>query len=168
MRTSSELHALRRLSAAIGADAALTQAAGGNTSIKLDGVMWIKASGTWLAHADNRDIFVPVKLDLLRQGIDGNDPACETCVDYVDHELNIGNLRPSVETTDNHVARLDQTLATAQFWGGGGPSGRGGFASAGWVAPQPGLSSPRVKVPAEPGLSSPQVQMPQFRGPQST
>src|SRR6478609_1103987 len=107
MRTSSELHALRRLSAAIGADAALTQAAGGNTSIKLDGVMWIKASGTWLAHAGNRDIFVPVKLDLLRQGIDGNDPACETCVDYVDHELNIGNLRPSVETTDNHVARLD-------------------------------------------------------------
>jgi rhamnose utilization protein RhaD (predicted bifunctional aldolase and dehydrogenase) len=99
MRTSSELHALRRLSAAIGADAALTQAAGGNTSIKLDGVMWIKASGTWLAHARDRDIFVPVKVDLLRQGMERNDPACETCVDYVDQELNVSNLRPSVETT---------------------------------------------------------------------
>jgi len=28
---------------------ALVQAAGGNSSIKLDGVLWVKASGTWLA-----------------------------------------------------------------------------------------------------------------------
>jgi rhamnose utilization protein RhaD (predicted bifunctional aldolase and dehydrogenase) len=99
MRTSSELDTLRRLSAAIGVDPALTQAAGGNTSIKLDGIMWIKASGTWLAHARDRDIFVPVKVDLLRRGMERNDPPCETCVDYVDQELNVSNLRPSVETT---------------------------------------------------------------------
>ncbi len=49
MSSTSELHALRRLSAGIGSDSALTQAAGGNTSLKEDGVMWIKASGTWLA-----------------------------------------------------------------------------------------------------------------------
>ena len=47
----SELHALRELSAALGADPLRTQGAGGNTSIKRDGVMWIKASGTWLADA---------------------------------------------------------------------------------------------------------------------
>ena len=78
MKASSELDTLRRLSAAIGVDPALTQAAGGNTSIKLDGIMWIKASGTWLAHARDRDIFVPVKVDLLRRGMERNDPSCET------------------------------------------------------------------------------------------
>ena len=39
---------LNRLSASIGADPVLVQAAGGNVSLKRDGVMWIKASGTWL------------------------------------------------------------------------------------------------------------------------
>ena len=33
----------------------LTQRAG-NTSLKVDGTLWIKASGTWLAHAMERDI----------------------------------------------------------------------------------------------------------------
>jgi rhamnose utilization protein RhaD (predicted bifunctional aldolase and dehydrogenase) len=39
----SEFDALRELSAALGVDALRTQGAGGNTSIKRDGVMWIKA-----------------------------------------------------------------------------------------------------------------------------
>ena len=47
----SELLALRELSSALGADPSRTQGAGGNTSIKRDGAMWIKASGTWLAEA---------------------------------------------------------------------------------------------------------------------
>jgi rhamnose utilization protein RhaD (predicted bifunctional aldolase and dehydrogenase) len=94
-----ELNALRRLSASIGADPALTQAAGGNTSVKRDGTMWIKASGTWLAHAGDRDIFVPIVLDRLREGMERDDPACETCVAYIDQALNTNSLRPSVETT---------------------------------------------------------------------
>jgi rhamnose utilization protein RhaD (predicted bifunctional aldolase and dehydrogenase) len=36
------------LTGALGADPLLTQAAGGGTSIKLDGVMWTKASEKWL------------------------------------------------------------------------------------------------------------------------
>lgn len=39
------------LSREIGSDILKTQGAGGNTSFKRDGVMWVKASGTWLAHA---------------------------------------------------------------------------------------------------------------------
>ena len=35
----------------IGADPLLVQGAGGNVSWKKGSVLWIKASGTWLAHA---------------------------------------------------------------------------------------------------------------------
>jgi rhamnose utilization protein RhaD (predicted bifunctional aldolase and dehydrogenase) len=98
-----ELDALRAFSAATGRDPALTQAAGGNTSIKIDGIMWIKASGTWLSQSLDRDIFVPVQLDRLRDGLVRGDPACETCLDYVDPALNSAGLRPSVETTVHAV-----------------------------------------------------------------
>ena len=55
-----ELQQLRSLSARAGADPLLVQAAGGNTSLKDNGIMWIKASGTWLKDAETRDIFVAV------------------------------------------------------------------------------------------------------------
>jgi rhamnose utilization protein RhaD (predicted bifunctional aldolase and dehydrogenase) len=38
----------------------LVQAAGGNISWKSDDTLWIKASGTWLADAELKEIFVPV------------------------------------------------------------------------------------------------------------
>ncbi len=44
--------AFRALSARLGQDPLRVQGAGGNTSIKSDGVMWIKASGTELADAE--------------------------------------------------------------------------------------------------------------------
>ncbi len=53
----------------MGADPLLVQAAGGNTSLKDDGVMWIKASGTWLKDAASRDIFVPVDQAALVQAL---------------------------------------------------------------------------------------------------
>ena len=51
------------------------KAAGGNTSIKRDGVMWIKASGRQLADALDDDIMVPVVLEELRAAAFRNDPA---------------------------------------------------------------------------------------------
>jgi rhamnose utilization protein RhaD (predicted bifunctional aldolase and dehydrogenase) len=57
---------LLRLSARIGRNPLLVQASSGNTSIKLDGTMWIKASGTWLAHAAERNTLVPVELSQFR------------------------------------------------------------------------------------------------------
>ena len=94
-----EMSALKALSARVGADPLLVQAAGGNTSLKQDGVMWIKASGTWLQHAETRDIFVPVAIDPLLAALERDDPACETCADFVRGDLNRLGLRPSIETT---------------------------------------------------------------------
>jgi rhamnose utilization protein RhaD (predicted bifunctional aldolase and dehydrogenase) len=94
-----EMSALKALSARVGADPLLVQAAGGNTSLKHDGVMWIKASGTWLQHAEARDIFVPVAIDPLLAALERDDPACETCAGFVRGDLNSSGLRPSIETT---------------------------------------------------------------------
>lgn len=96
---NAERAALRDLSQRIGADPLLVQAAGGNTSLKDNDVMWIKASGTWLTEARDKDIFVPVALDALRDALKRDDPACETSVDFVRSDLNATALRPSIETT---------------------------------------------------------------------
>jgi len=94
-----ELGDLKILSAKAGADPLLVQAAGGNTSLKDHGVMWIKASGTWLRDAASRDIFVPVDHGALMAALANNDPRCESCVDFVRGDLNALGLRPSIETT---------------------------------------------------------------------
>jgi rhamnose utilization protein RhaD (predicted bifunctional aldolase and dehydrogenase) len=94
-----ELDDLRQLSAKIGANPLLVQAAGGNTSLKQDGVMWIKASGTWLRDAAQQDIFVPLDYAKLRKALQNDDPACESCTDFVRNDLNANKLRPSIETS---------------------------------------------------------------------
>ena len=99
----TEYFALKKLSARVGADPLLVQAAGGNTSLKHEGVMWIKASGTWLRDAVDKDIFVPVGHDALLAALARNDPACEACTDFVVADLNATKLRPSIETTVHAV-----------------------------------------------------------------
>jgi rhamnose utilization protein RhaD (predicted bifunctional aldolase and dehydrogenase) len=99
------LEDLRKLSAALGRDPLLVQAAGGNTSLKQDGVMWIKASGTWLSEAEDKDIFVPVALERLQVALAAQDPACESCTDFVRHDLNPLKLRPSIETSVHGLMR---------------------------------------------------------------
>mgnify|MGYP000008442979 CR=1 FL=1 len=94
-----ELDRLRALSARVGSDPLLVQAAGGNTSLKDDGVMWIKASGTWLKDAAARDIFVPLDHAAILAALAKNDPACESCTSFVRTDLNSTGLRPSIETT---------------------------------------------------------------------
>lgn len=95
----TELAALKILSTRVGADPLLVQAAGGNTSLKQNGVMWIKASGTWLRDAAARDIFVPVNHEALLTALAKDDPACEACTDFALADLNASGLRPSIETT---------------------------------------------------------------------
>jgi rhamnose utilization protein RhaD (predicted bifunctional aldolase and dehydrogenase) len=90
---------LRTLSARVGADPRLVQAAGGNTSLKADGVMWIKASGTWLKDATSRDIFVPVDHEALVEALARRDPAADACLPFVRADLNVTGLRPSIETS---------------------------------------------------------------------
>ncbi|MDO8772568.1 MAG: class II aldolase/adducin family protein [Burkholderiaceae bacterium] len=56
--------------ATIGADPLLVQGAGGNVSWKDDDILWVKASGTWLAEAMEKDIFVPLDLPHLLNALD--------------------------------------------------------------------------------------------------
>ena len=97
--TDMEFAALIDLSARIGTDPALVQGPGGNTSLKRDGTMWIKASGTWLSQARERSIMVGVALGPLLGALDRNDPACESGAQFVVAEANSAGLRPSIETT---------------------------------------------------------------------
>ena len=69
MVSRSELSALLDLSAKIGRDPLLTQASTGNTSLKIDGRLWIKASGKWLADARRDDILVSIDLSEARDAL---------------------------------------------------------------------------------------------------
>lgn len=91
------LQDLARFSAALGRDPEQVQAAGGNTSLKADGILWVKASGLWLADALARDLFVPVRLDAVLDGIahDLADPVADAVI----ADRNPAGLRPSIETT---------------------------------------------------------------------
>jgi rhamnose utilization protein RhaD (predicted bifunctional aldolase and dehydrogenase) len=62
MQQPGFLDDLRRMSARVGANILLVQGAGGNSSLKHDDVLWVKASGAWLAEAGEKDMFVPVAL----------------------------------------------------------------------------------------------------------
>ena len=91
------------LSHRIGVDPLLVQGAGGNTSIKVsDREMWIKASGTELAQALEKDIFVAVDLAKARLEIDHGSGDCRGTL--IDPSC---DLRPSIETTFH--ALLDAT-----------------------------------------------------------
>jgi rhamnose utilization protein RhaD (predicted bifunctional aldolase and dehydrogenase) len=61
-----ELNALREMSARLGSNPLLVQASSGNTSVKIDDVLWIKASGKWLIQAEDDDFLVPVRLTEAR------------------------------------------------------------------------------------------------------
>jgi len=47
----------------------LTQGAGGNTSVKDDGWLWVKASGAWLEHAQTKETFVPARVATILEGL---------------------------------------------------------------------------------------------------
>ena len=93
-----ELESLITFSARIGRDLNLVQAGGGNTSLKDNGVLWIKASGKWLVNADQEEMFVPVPLaDIMRDIADGRER-------YEEYTTSSGLLlRASVETTMHAV-----------------------------------------------------------------
>ena len=95
----AEFDVLRAFSARIGAAPLLTQAAGGNTSLKDADTLWIKASGTWLAHALERDIFVPVRMTPLLEAVAEARAEAEQAQLFTITEQNRSGLRPSIETT---------------------------------------------------------------------
>ena len=93
-----DYNAFLQLSARIGADVMLTQGAGGNTSIKSDGITWVKASGTWLSDALNCEIMVPVHTAAFVAALRANSRSVEIPAAFVVKEANTASLRPSIET----------------------------------------------------------------------
>lgn len=83
---------IRQFCSEIGKDPLIVQGAGGNVSWKENDVLWIKASGTWLADASDKDIFVPVKLDHLTAALKSGDYA------VVPQTVESTPLKPSIET----------------------------------------------------------------------
>lgn len=84
---------VRSYCARLGADPLLVQGAGGNVSWKEGDVLWVKASGTWLAEAERADVFVPVDMGALRKRAAEGDFAA------VPRVLGEARLRPSIETS---------------------------------------------------------------------
>jgi ribulose-5-phosphate 4-epimerase/fuculose-1-phosphate aldolase len=97
-RHDKEFASLRDLSARVGRDPLLVQASNGNTSIKLDGILWIKASGKWLAHAVQEEMFVPLELANVKVSIQND---TEIASPYTPND----QLRPSIETAMHAVLR---------------------------------------------------------------
>jgi rhamnose utilization protein RhaD (predicted bifunctional aldolase and dehydrogenase) len=117
----SEMRDLRVLAARLGRDPLVIQGPGGNISLKRDGVMWVKASGTWMAEAVERSILIPIDVVAVLDGLAAGDPACETCDAFVRRDLTDLKLRPSIETTLHAVmpqrvvvhVHCVETIATA-------------------------------------------------------
>ncbi|MCY3880113.1 MAG: class II aldolase/adducin family protein [Rhodobacteraceae bacterium] len=86
----------RALSARLGKDPLQVQGAGGNTSIKDGDVMWIKASGTELAYAEQQDIFVAVDRPAALAEAHGSEGDGSCIAALLDPHT---TLRPSIETT---------------------------------------------------------------------
>jgi rhamnose utilization protein RhaD (predicted bifunctional aldolase and dehydrogenase) len=86
------------LSARIGKNLDLVQAGGGNTSLKDDGTLWVKASGKWLSHAAEDDIFLPVPVADIERQLAAEDER------FPEYQTRSGAvLRPSVETAVHAV-----------------------------------------------------------------
>jgi rhamnose utilization protein RhaD (predicted bifunctional aldolase and dehydrogenase) len=76
----------------IGLSSLLVQGAGGNVSWKDENTLWVKASGTWLSEAEEKDIFVPVDLHHLNYAINNGNF-------LVQPQLKTNSiLKPSIET----------------------------------------------------------------------
>jgi rhamnose utilization protein RhaD (predicted bifunctional aldolase and dehydrogenase) len=73
---NGDLAPLLELAGRVGRNPLLTQASTGNISLKLDGALWIKASGKWLADATGGKILIPLDLAGVQASIRQNiDPA---------------------------------------------------------------------------------------------
>jgi len=99
LQANPEFAALRTVSARLGSDPLQVQGPGGNTSIKSDGIMWVKASGTWLSDAETQDIFVPIDYHGLARAITEDDESADDVGPFTHASDNPSGLRGSIEAT---------------------------------------------------------------------
>ena len=92
--SNATLHDLIQFALEIGSNLRLVQGAGGNISVKHDGIIWIKASGTRLADAADKPIFVPLDRAAALPAV----LVTETLDPFIVAASAPGGLRPSIET----------------------------------------------------------------------
>lgn len=112
LRGSDAYHALLETSATLGGNPWQVQGAGGNTSLKQDGAMWIKASGTWLADARTRDIMVPVDAHAMARAVANREPRSEDVPSFMVEAENLSGLRASIETSVHAILDWPVVLHT--------------------------------------------------------
>jgi rhamnose utilization protein RhaD (predicted bifunctional aldolase and dehydrogenase) len=75
----------------------LVQASNGNTSIKLEGILWIKGSGKWLARANQDEILIPIELAEAKETV-------EQGGEIAPRQISSNRMmRPSIETAMHAV-----------------------------------------------------------------
>lgn len=99
LRRGREFESLCAVSTELGKDPLQVQGPGGNTSLKKDGRMWIKASGTWLANADERDIMVPVHADRFSAALKTGDERAADTPSFLASVEGAPDLHSSIETS---------------------------------------------------------------------
>ncbi len=100
-----DLKKFKETSFKLGMNKNLVQAAGGNTSIKIDNSMFIKASGTWLQDSLKKNIFVEVNLKSIQKKIIN-----EIDDNFVEDIISTGDLRPSTETSFHALIKFKYVL----------------------------------------------------------
>ena len=93
---------LRELSVFLGNNLDWVQGAGGNTSVKDNGILWVKASGYWLSDAQNNNIFTPLDRQKV---LDKIDQEIEDLNSVQIHKKQYHSLKPSIETTLHALMR---------------------------------------------------------------
>jgi rhamnose utilization protein RhaD (predicted bifunctional aldolase and dehydrogenase) len=89
-----EILDFKNISYQLGSNLSLVQAAGGNTSMKSNDSMLIKASGTWLSNSLKEDVFVEVDLNSIKKKINNKQDD-----NFSEDIISKNDLRPSTETS---------------------------------------------------------------------
>ena len=100
-----ELNNFKKISYELGKNNQLVQAAGGNTSIKSENSILIKASGTWLINSLKKDIFVELNLASIKNKINKSKED-----NFVKDIISNNNLRPSTETSFHGLINFKYVL----------------------------------------------------------
>jgi rhamnose utilization protein RhaD (predicted bifunctional aldolase and dehydrogenase) len=126
---------LRTLCIKLASDPLLVQGAGGNISAKEGDLLWIKASGTWLSEAGEKDIFIPLsksevdtyianrQFDALPKSLDGSDlrPSIETWLHALMPQKFVVHLHAldilALLIHESSEAELESLYADDETWG---------------------------------------------------
>ena len=68
-KNTEEYDLFLKYSEEIGLDNSMVQAAGGNTSIKIDDNLWIKASGRWLVNSRSEESMIAVSISKIKNAL---------------------------------------------------------------------------------------------------